>query len=123
MDCDDIIKECQQCEHKKKASPCCACLYYRISINKCLKELKTLSGSTNDVLELLEILYDEKRQMEITIKGNLFMMAMANALVGLGNTQYGCAGVENNDSMAPFFQYMNKPKSVIRKIHLQNVNL
>lgn len=108
MDCDDIIKECQQCEHKKKASPCCACLYYRISINRCLKELKTLSGSTNDVLELLEILYDEKRQMEITIKGNLFMMAMANALVGLGNTQYGCAGVENNDSMAPFFQYMNK---------------
>ena len=36
------------------------------------------------------------------------MMAMANALVGLGNTQYGCAGVENNDSMAPFFQYMNE---------------
>lgn len=46
--------------------------------------------------------------MEIMKKGNLFMVAMANALVGLGNTFYGCAEAKHDDSMPQFFIYMNE---------------
>lgn len=106
---DNIKFKCEcKCKCTIKASPCCACLYYQISVSKCLKELSIQNESSSGVLEILKLLYDKNRQMEIMNRGNLFMMAMANALVGLGNTFYGCAGACNDDSIAQFFINLNE---------------
>lgn len=107
---DDVIFKCEnfKCKCEKRASPCCGCLYYQISVSKCLKELHIHNESSSGVLEILELLYAPNRQMEIMKKGNLFMMAMANALVGLGNTFYGCSGASDDDSIAQFYIHLNE---------------
>jgi hypothetical protein len=106
-----INKDCKKRRKKKNASPCCACLYYNISVAKCLEELEQQNASPKDALgkavRFLELLDDEEEQRDILKKGNVFMMTMANALVGLGNTLYGCAGGKTHDYLVPFFDYIN----------------
>lgn len=128
IECEDIIFRCKDynCTCNKEVSPCCACLYYRIGVAKCLKELNIPNVSSSGVLGLLEILYDENGQMGIMKKGNLFMMALANALVGLGNTFYGCAGA-SKDNPTALFIYMNElllsSEKKCNKINYDEINL
>ncbi|MDE7111644.1 MAG: hypothetical protein K2O38_07055 [Muribaculaceae bacterium] len=88
--------------------PCFACKQYKISIEKCWQELKSLFPDelpdSDRTVEFFNILYDEKKHPAIMGKGNVFMMTMANALVGIGNTYYGCSGVNNAESLDSFFR-------------------
>lgn len=111
--CEHIIYGCMLCnlKNKKNASPCCACLYYRLSVVKCWAVLnrdhKLLKDLPCEALSFLSMLYDEKRQHEILRRGNLFVMSMANALVGLGNSLYGCAECNSDESLTELFRYLN----------------
>ena len=111
LNCKKIILRCKKCNQinykNKKVAPCCACLYYNISVAKCLENLHQQNLSSKDLPSraflFLDILYSNQKQQIILKKGNMFMMAMANALVGLGNTLYGCAGIDTDKSLALFF--------------------
>lgn len=70
---------------------------YRISIAQCVEVLGTKDGNPKKCHKSWSVwfcnnLYNEEEQLTVLKKGNMFMMAMANALVGIGNTLYGCAG-------------------------------
>ena len=123
---EDVMFNCQY-KCNQKASSCCACQCYIISITKCLEELKKQKdskGTVGMVFQILELLYTDNMQQEILKKGNLFLMAMANALVGLGNTCYGCAGTKrDDDSMGQFFDYVKKQLSSSRWNREEFVNI
>jgi len=124
-----IIHECMSCNlnNKKNASPCCACLYYKLSVVKCWALLnryhKLLKDSPCDALSFLSMLYDEKRQPEILRMGNLFMMSMANALVGLGNSLYGCAECDSDESLIEFFRYLNDRFLTSQKVCCETIHI
>lgn len=84
--------------HYRINAPCIACQCFNKSIKNCLEELNENIEKFNydsRSLFFLHQLLDEKYNQEIVKKGNVFMMAMSNALVGMGNTLLGC--IKDND--------------------------
>lgn len=80
-------------------APCMACQCFNVSIKNCMEDLGApLESYQNKSRSLYFVvhLFDDSLNHDIVEKGNVFMMTMANALVGMGNTLLGC--IKNLDA-------------------------
>lgn len=91
-------------------TPCLACQCYNKSITTCFEELK---GNIADyekkskAIFFLEQFCNRESYIEIQKKGNHFIQAMSNTLVGLANTLLGCAKINTMDC-ALFFKSLHE---------------
>ena len=86
-------------DNNRVNAPCMACQCFNLSIRNCMEELGVpLEAYQNKSRSLFFVvhLFDNSRNQDIVDKGNVFMMTMANALVGMGNTLLGC--IKNLDA-------------------------
>lgn len=107
----DKYRACQKCSLGKRIRPCLACLNYSKGVIACIEQLHKkclLDKYHSKSIIILQILLDKDKRKEILRHGNVFLMAMSHALVGLGNTLYGCGNFVEKKSLEEFFIEINK---------------
>ena len=96
--------------YNRPLTPCLACQCYNKSIKTCME---VLSGDTvkykdkSKAVFFLEQLSTRESYYEIQKRGNHFIQAMSNVLVGLANTLLGCAKVSGDD-LSEFFEVLHE---------------
>lgn len=102
---------CKKCHRNDCMLPCLACLNYSKGVVTCLEQLQRKDELDNyhskSIIVLKALLGSEERKMTLR-QGNVFLMTMSHALVGLGNTLYGCGNVKDGDSLEDFFKEILK---------------
>lgn len=79
---------------KMLLTPCMACQYYNKSLKTCMDELGgdiKKYESRSKAIYFLELYNNNESLMSVQRMGSLFVMAMSDALLGMGNTLLGCA--------------------------------
>lgn len=94
-------------KHSRRANaPCMACQCFNRALKSCFEELNENRNNYNQKsrsLFFLNHLYDDDLSTDFIKRGNIFMMAMACALVGMGNTLLGCIKDSPNFKIEDFF--------------------
>lgn len=78
---------------RRANAPCIACQCFNKALKHCLEEFNVQQEDYNVHSRstfFLRHLFDDDLNGEFVKRGNTFMLAMANALVGMGNTLLGC---------------------------------
>ena len=91
--CKVFIVDQQKKGEKTINPPCIACQCFNKSISACLEELNGDSEKYTDEsrsLFFIDLLFKVEGCQDVMRKGNVFMLTMANLLVGMGNTLLGC---------------------------------
>lgn len=95
---------------KSLLTPCMACQYFNLSIKKCIEQL---NGNVDDyeknskALFFINKFFNVDASLEIYKEGNQFIMAMSNALLGMGNTLFSCSKVKSVD-LSGFFDILGQ---------------
>lgn len=91
-------------------TPCMACQYYNKSLKACIEELGgdiPKYEHVSKAIFFLEQVLDDKSLIKLHKKGDLFVMATSNALLGMGNTLLGCAKVKEGN-IAHYFDVLRQ---------------
>lgn len=78
---------------RRANAPCIACQCFNKALKHCLEEFNVQQEDYNEHSRstfFLKRLFDDDQNGVFVKRGNTFMLAMANALVGMGNTLLGC---------------------------------
>lgn len=95
----------------KVNAPCMACQCFNASVKNCMEEL---GEYPEDYVEksrsffFIEYFYNSDCSQEVVKKGNVFLMTMANALLGMGNTLLGCIKDISNSNIESFFAALSE---------------
>lgn len=95
----------------KVNAPCMACQCFNASIKNCMEDLGECPEDYVDKSRsffFIEYFYNSDCSQEIVKKGNVFLMTMANALLGMGNTLLGCIKDISNSNIELFFAALSE---------------
>ena len=98
--CKRFMTEVSDTDKRTVNPPCIACQCFNMSILRCINELNGDPDSyiaESRSIFFIEMLFSNKGSQDILKKGNVFMLSMANLLVGMGNTLLGCIKNYSND--------------------------
>ena len=104
---------CKNClsENRNRICPCLACLNYSKGVIACIEELNKsdqLGDYQSKSIIVLRVLLNEEDRKEALRHGSIFLMTMSHALVGLGNTLYGCGNHAKKNTLKAFFKEILK---------------